>query len=91
MKSITFVSDPGHGWALVPIGELHALGIVDKISKYSYINPTWTVAALEEDCDLAVYLQALTAANETWTFDERYEENTTIRNWPSFNAVRAKL
>ena len=28
--------DPGHGWLKVPIRYLSVLGIVDKVSKYSY-------------------------------------------------------
>ena len=60
MKTIRFVSDPGHGWALVLTSELRALGIVDKISRYSYLNGQ--TAALEEDCDLGVYCEALRAA-----------------------------
>lgn len=86
MKTIKFISDPGHGWALVLTSELRALGIVDKISRYSYLNGQ--TAALEEDCDLGVYCEALRAAGIDYAFDEQYEENTAIRNWASFDAGR---
>lgn len=49
--------DPGHSWLQVPIRYLSVLGIVDKISKYSYCKGGY--AYLEEDCDANVFLSAL--------------------------------
>ena len=49
--------DPGHSWLKVPIRYLSVLGIVDKISKYSYCKGGY--AYLEEDCDASVFLEAL--------------------------------
>ncbi len=48
--------DPGHGWLQVPLTELQALGIVDKISAYSYTDGTY--GYLEEDCDMTTFLTA---------------------------------
>jgi len=36
--SIKVFADPGHAWARFPKAKLVALGIADKISKYSYQN-----------------------------------------------------
>jgi hypothetical protein len=58
-KVLTFVSDPGHGWLEVPLTDIAALGIEGQISPYSYINGRF--AYLEEDCDYAVYMDALAA------------------------------
>ena len=52
----TFYSDPGHGWLAVPMNEINKLGIVNKISRYSYLNDG--MAYLEEDCDFEVFFNA---------------------------------
>ena len=35
-KTFHFYSDGGHGWCKVPYGYLYRLGILDRISEYSY-------------------------------------------------------
>jgi hypothetical protein len=54
--TLTFITDPGHGWLQVPLAELDELGIRSEITPYSYKNGRF--AYLEEDCDLGVYLDA---------------------------------
>jgi hypothetical protein len=49
--------DPGHGWLIVDMDELTKLGIKDKISSYSYHKDG--TAYLEEDCDAAIYIEAV--------------------------------
>lgn len=49
-----FISDAGHGWLEVPVGEVRGLGIEDEISKYSYINEDYVY--LEEDVDIMAYI-----------------------------------
>ena len=49
--------DPGHGWLKVPIRYLSVLGIVDKVSQYSYCKGGF--AYLEEDCDAGLFLSTL--------------------------------
>ena len=56
---LNWILDPAHGWLVVPLTELQSLGIVDRISRYSYLHDG--LAYLEEDCDAEVYLQALYA------------------------------
>jgi hypothetical protein len=53
-----FISDPSHGWLRVKTKELRELGILDKISHYSYASPTGKSVYLEEDADVAVFLKA---------------------------------
>lgn len=67
---INIFSDSSHGWAEVKLSELDRLGITQKISRYSYVKGE--TAFLEEDCDLAVYLDALRAAGEAFTFEEHH-------------------
>jgi hypothetical protein len=56
-KSFDVYSDPGHGWAKVPFSVLRELGIVEKITTYSYQRNGF--AYLEEDCDLSTLVIAL--------------------------------
>jgi hypothetical protein len=58
MIEIKYFTDPGHGWAACKIETLHALGIAGQISFYSYMRGK--TAYLEEDCDFALLLDALT-------------------------------
>lgn len=59
---LTFYSDPGHGWLAVPRHEVCRVGILDRVSPYSYTDgPT---LYLEEDCDASLYLRALDARGE---------------------------
>lgn len=54
-----FYSDPGHGWLAVNLDELIQLGIQDKISSYSYMRGN--TVYLEEDCDMAEFMNAMEA------------------------------
>ena len=49
-------TDPGHAWVRVPRADLHAVGVADKISPYSYQLNDWVY--LEEDCDLGAFIVA---------------------------------
>lgn len=52
----TYLTDPGHGWLLVPTSEVRALGIA--VSPFSYWNAHTDMLALEEDCDMSRFLAA---------------------------------
>jgi len=54
-KTYTYFTDPGHGWLRVKRAELNALGIANKISPYSYMRGDYVY--LEEDCDMAKFMQ----------------------------------
>jgi hypothetical protein len=77
-----FISDPGHGWLGVSRDELKTLGLLDKISNYSYQqgNIVW----LEEDCDAHLFAEAKRARGEALTIREEHQENTFIRTLPRF-------
>ncbi|MCO5185387.1 MAG: hypothetical protein M9928_11420 [Anaerolineae bacterium] len=59
---LTFLSDPGHGWLVVPLADIARSDCANQISRYSFIDTRDGVAYLEEDCDVARYLEALEAA-----------------------------
>lgn len=50
-------TDRAHGWLKVSRKQLQSLGIADKISSHSYqVNDS---VYLEEDCDAAVFIDAM--------------------------------
>ena len=53
------LENPGHSWLFVPLQLVVDLGIAGRISGFSYI--VGSMAALEEDCDAAVFADALEA------------------------------
>ena len=81
-RKLTFYVDPGHGWLEVDRSDLDALGISDKVSRYSYSKGE--KAYLEEDCDAGLFIE--TAKSNGWTINiqEMYQENTPIRNYQPF-------
>jgi len=81
---INIFSDSSHGWAEVKLSELERLGIAQKISRYSYVKGE--TAFLEEDCDLAVYLDALRSAGEVFEFQEHHTHGDSFIR--GYNAYR---
>ena len=80
---LKFFEDPGHGWLEVPIAQVAALGITNKISAYSYRKGT--MAYLEEDCDASVFLEAFREQYGTSpAYDRVYQDPTPIRQYARF-------
>lgn len=92
MSKYIFTSDPGHGWLRVPMAELVALGIADKISTYSYVSVDHRFAYLEEDCDFSTFITHRVNTVDPEVLREWMRENitnkdverTTIRNLPGY-------
>lgn len=81
MNTYTFHQDPAHGWLEVPLSEISRLNI--KPSRYSYRSNEH--AYLEEDCDLALFIQAKKSIGETFTFKEKHTNHDSfVRNLPRF-------
>ena len=59
IPALQLLENPGHSWLFVPLQLVVDLGIAGKISGFSYI--VGSMAALEEDCDAAVFADALEA------------------------------
>jgi hypothetical protein len=84
MKTIIFYTDPGHGWAAVPVAELVSLGIDNKISGYSYRKGE--TAFLEEDCDFSVYMEAI--KGQPYEIKEHHTNNDSpIRSYKRYEAT----
>ena len=81
--TLTFHSDPGHGWLAVPLKMLRDLGVAGKISRSSYRRGP--MAYLEEDGDAAVFVEAAKAAGMEIKVVEKQEDPTPIRGYPSYS------
>jgi len=78
-----FFGDPGHGWLKVSMVELIRLGIIDKVTSYSYKRNGF--AYLEEDCDLALFCRAKDARGEEVEFKPSYSDrDSRIRRYEHF-------
>ena len=82
-QTYTYHQDPGHGWIEVSGAELGRLGLVNKISHYSYVKGS--TVFLEEDCDASLWVQAKKAAGEEFTTVASHTNyDSFIRSLPRF-------
>ena len=85
MKTITLTvfQDSGHGWVRFPLKRLEKLGIMSKISAYSYQRTSY--AYLEEDCDAGVLVRALKEQGYTIKHKVYHTDRCSkIRGYSSF-------
>ena len=88
--SFQYFQDPGHGWVRVPVSLLEELGLIEKITTYSFVKGDY--AYLEEDQDASTWVAAMKAANKDFTLVEKHTNNSsTIRNYPSFSKANIDL
>ncbi len=87
MKTYIFYTDPGHGWLAVKRAELEKLGILDKISHFSYQRGG--TVYLEEDCDANVFLMAHLKTSGTMPKmkTSHTDRHHPIRGYASFDAA----
>lgn len=76
--------DPGHAWVAAPRALLEKLGVLDKVSSYSYQRGK--TVYLEEDCDAMLLIDALRARGIEPTFDERHIDTASrVRSYQHFS------
>ena len=90
LKQLRFISDPGHGWLEVPTADVEESGYIP--SRYSYIEDQWTTLSwtyLEEDCDVAGFIQALGVAPDLVaptvsyiSYHDRTDSDSWVRDLP---------
>ena len=87
--TLHYMTDPGHGWLVVPFGLIRSLEIdVMKVSSYSYMNRRDGLAYLEEDCDAGILLEAADDAGvEVNIVTIHTNEQSPIRRLPAFVGV----
>lgn len=78
-------ADPGHAWAAVKRKFLVELGILEKITPYSYQRGD--TVYLEEDCDAATFVNAYREKfGSTPLWDEKHTDNySPIRSYDHFS------
>jgi hypothetical protein len=88
-RNYVFLSDPGHGWLIVPVSHVIEAGCAEKITSYSYLKMEGGTqyAYLEEDCDAPTFLNAAKEKGWEITITENYVEYTSIRNFPAFHII----
>jgi len=77
-----FHTDPGHGWLEVNRSELRRLNLLDDITECSYQKGDKVF--LEEDCDATRFIEAKKQAKEPFIFEEKYEDDSPIREYRFF-------
>lgn len=83
--TVTFYSDPGHGWAKVRKSVLSNLNIADKVSNYSYQNGDYVF--LEEDCDFPLLVAALEQHGTRIRCIQKHTDKTSrIRTYSPYGA-----
>lgn len=87
---LNFYADPGHGWLQCSRLVARELGFIDKISSFSYQHGDELF--LEEDCDAALYINALKARGVEFEFKD-FDSNTDsrIRSYARFRLFASDL
>lgn len=85
---VKFYSDAGHGWAAVKRETLRDLGILDKISGYSYQRGK--TVYLEEDCDFSLFRSACNSVGAVVTLDysTAWHNRSPIRSYDGFEPTK---
>lgn len=95
MTTLTFHTDPAHGWLEVPLDTLINKLTTEQglsISIFSYFSDQNKLVYLEEDCDASIFLSAIDAPKFHYDkpgFHYKHTDNDSfIRNLPSFQSSR---
>ena len=87
---LDFYEDPGHGWLAVPLELLDRLGLLDQVSRYSYLRGRY--AHLEEDCDYSLFARAMNDRGLFFTVKHHHTDNRSrIRNYCHFHPGVARV
>ena len=80
--SIKFHCDPGHGWACVKLAFAQEMGILEKVSSYSYVRGKSIY--LEEDSDLSLLCEAMRAKGVDFMLIAKHTDKShPIRSYES--------
>ena len=79
-----WITDPGHAWLRVPIGDYAASGI--QASSCSYIDAEYVY--LEEDADAGLYLDAVQIPEQS--FREIHFDSVHMKGNPRIDSVHMK-
>ena len=81
---ITYFNDGGHGWYSVKRSKLESMGVLSKISSFSYQRGESVY--LEEDCDAALFFNNLTEEEkQSIKVIDSYYDRSPVRNYERFS------
>jgi len=82
-RLFTYLQDPGHGWLIVRGADLAAAGMTRaEFSMCSYVSGD--CLALEEDCDMPLFLKRLDERGIAWRLREHHTNaDACVRCWES--------
>jgi len=80
INKYTVWTDAHHAWIEVPKREVKQLGLLDKISTYSFEKGDNLY--LEEDIDGKMFLDRIN--EDIFELDERYEEESRVRKYKPY-------
>ena len=81
---ITYFNDGGHGWYSVKRSKLAAMGVLGKVSGFSYQKGDSVY--LEEDCDAGLFFNALTEEEkQSIKVIDSYSQACPVRNYERFS------
>lgn len=85
-RPILYLQDPGHGWFSVKRAALDALGVLDRVTPYSYQRGASVY--LEEDCDASLLFNAVRDRfGRLPAYESRHTDRVhPIRSYPQFRA-----
>ena len=79
MQNIRFVTDSGHGWLEVSLTEYP--DAVDFGTGFGYLDESYGVIYLEEDCEAGAFLKAHPEARER-IYEDNYNGESAVRRLP---------
>jgi hypothetical protein len=87
---ITYHNDSGHGWYSVKRSKLESMGVLNKISGFSYQKGDSVY--LEEDCDAGLFFNALSEEEkQSIKVINSYKDRSPIRNYDRFCLEKTSL
>jgi hypothetical protein len=81
---ITYFNDGGHGWYSVKRSKLESMGVLSKVSGFSYQKGGSVY--LEEDCDAGLFFNALTEEEkQSIKVIDSYSPRSPVRSYERFS------
>ena len=81
---VIYHNDGGHGWYAVKRKKLESMGILNKVSRFSFERGG--TVYLEEDCDASLFFNALSEEEKQQIkVIDSYRDRSPIRNYARFS------
>jgi len=87
---LQWYSDPGHSWLRVSRKDADHLGILNRISAFSYQSESNRILYLEEDCDAPILLDALSKSTDSlpnYRIDRHTNKRSRVKSLLSYNSL----